>query len=248
MKHMTSLPLALLMGALLTAPGLAAQEALWERVQEAYSAQGVEQIREVVERAAAQGVPAEPILDKALEGAVKGYPPGLVLQVLPDYATRLGEAGALLGRPATPAELVATADALRRGVPEESVRQLAAGPGDAAAALVALGDLVEMGVPVGTAHEVVTEALARGTRGDDLLSVPTAVRRLIREGVIPAEAAARVQQGLARGGSPGQIPSGGLPFGLGAAPPVSPPIPPGAGPPDIPGRPPGTGGPPGGIG
>ena len=244
MKTWTWIGPALVVTVLL-APGLQAQQERWQRVEAAYAPQAVEQIRRVVERAAELGLPPEPILDKALEGAAKGIAPGRVLQALEGQAGRLEQAGALLGPGAGRAELVAAADALRRGVPEESVRRIGAGPGDPANALVALGDLMDLGVPVGRAHDVVEAALARGARGQDLLTLRPAVHHLILQGVIPAEAAARVQQGLARGGPPGQMPAGAQGAGPGAMSPMGPPIPPGAGPP---GRRRGPGGPPGGGG
>lgn len=249
MKNMSWPRAALLAATLLLPLGLQAQEERrWERVQQAYTEQETARIREVVREAARHGVPAEPILDKALEGAAKGVPPAMVLSALGDYAGRLERAGALVGPDGSRAELVAAADALRRGVPEGAIRDVSAGPGDGAIALVVLGDLMEMEVPVERAREVVADALERGARGEDLLTVPAAVRRLIREGVLPPEAATRVQEAMGRGGPPGQIPGAGAGAGPGATPPVSPPVPPGAGPPEGRGRPGGPGGPPGGGG
>lgn len=246
MKSFSSLRAVLMTGALLIPLGLQAQEGRWERVEQAYSAETTGEIRELVAELARQGVPAEPLLDKALEGAAKGVAPTLVLGALSDYAGRLERARALLGTSESRAELVAAADALQRGVPEDVIRGAVAEPGDGAIALVVLGDLVEMGVPVARAEEVVADALERGARGERLLTVPAAVRRLVREGVLPPEAAARVQEAMSRGGPPGQIPGAGPGATPGANPPVSPPVPPGAGPPEGRGRPPGGGGPPGG--
>lgn len=234
-------------GALLIPLGLQAQEGRWERVEQAYSVEWTAEIRALVREAARQGVPPEPLLDKALEGAAKGVAPTLVLGALSDYSGRLERARALVGASESRAELVAAADALQRGVPEDVIRGAAAEPGDDAIALVVLGDLVEMGVPVARAEEVVADALDRGARGERLLTVPAAVRRLIREGVLPPEAVTRVQEAMSRGGPPGQIPGGAGPGAApGGTPPVSPPVPPGAGPPEGRGRPPGSGGPPGG--
>lgn len=246
MKSLSSLRTVLMTGALLIPLGLQAQEGRWERVEQAYSAERAAEIRALVREAARQGVPPEPLLDKALEGAAKGVAPTLVLGALSDYSGRLGRARALVVPSESRAELVAAADALQRGVPEDVIRAAAAEPGDDAIALVVLGDLVEMGVPVARAEEVVADALGRGARGERLLTVPAAVRRLIREGVLPPEAVTRVQEAMSRGGPPGRVPGAGPGATPGGNPPVSPPVPPGAGPPEGRGRPPGSGGPPGG--
>lgn len=247
MKTMSWPRTVLLAATLLLPPGLQAQEGRrWERVQQAYTEQETARIREVVREAARHGVPAEPILDKALEGSAKGVPPAMVLSALGDYAGRLERAGALVGAAGSRTELVAAADALRRGVPEGAIRDVSAGPGDGSIALVVLGDLVEMEVPVARARDVVADALRRGAQGEQLLTVPARVRRLIREGVLPPEAAARVQEAMAQGRIPGGSPTPGQGAGPRATPPGNPPVPPGAGPPEGRGRPPGGGGPGGG--
>lgn len=229
---------ALLLFVGLLPAALRAQEPHWQRVGEAYPPGTVEQIRGLVDDAAARGVPPEPILDKALEGAAKGVAPALVLRTLAEYAARLERGGGLVGEGATLGELVAASDALRRGVPEGSIRQIASGPGESSVALVVLGDLVEMGVPVGRAEQVIAEALGRGADGERLLRVPGSVRRLMREGAPPAEAASRIQEAMARGGPPMVPPGRGRGPGMGA-PPTTPPVPPGAGPPGRRGRGPG---------
>lgn len=198
---------------LLLAQPLAAQQDRTQRVREAFPPGTVQRIEAMVRDARGRGVPTDPILDKALEGAAKGVSGERVLTVLDDYALRLGTAHELLGRPSETAAVVAGADALGRGVGEDALRALRdTPPRRVPVALVVLGDLVEAGVPAENALGVVQEAMARGQQDDVLLSLPGAVRRLMRSGHIPEAAADAVRRGLTsdaphrRGGRPGRPP------------------------------------------
>jgi hypothetical protein len=99
-----------------------------------------------------------------------------------------------VGQPAQ--ALVAAADALRRGVPATALGQI----GDARArtpmALVVLADLVETGVPVDRALDVVREALARRTADDEMLALNARVRAAMRQGESATAAADRVRRGI----------------------------------------------------
>ncbi len=207
-----------------------AQDARFERIREAFPAQAVSQIEVVLADAQAAGVPTEPLVAKVLEGAAKGVPAERVVAALSAYAERLGEAHALVGEDRDPGAVVAGADALRRGVPAEAVRSLAGhGAGELAVPLVVLGDLMEAGVPVDYAYEVVQRARDQQHDPDEMLAIPGAVRRMMREGQTPAEAADLVGKAIGRGKfkdflSPQDQPT--------ASPPSGPPVPPGAGPPD----------------
>ncbi len=228
---------------------LLAQDGKLDRVRAVYPTDAAERIAELVEAARGEGVPADPILDKALEGAAKRVPPDRVLAALSALHDRLRTASELIG-PARPdaSAVVATSDALRRGVPPETIRRLATDrPDDLTVPMVVLGDLVDAGVPVDQAYVVLQDVLARGAAGDQLLAVPAAVRRLIREGRLPDQAVDAVRSALQKGG----LPALGIPVG-GVGPPNGPPVPPGAGPPegkgppDEKGPPPGKGPPPDG--
>lgn len=236
---------------LLSAPLAAQEDARMERVRDAFPAEAADEIAHVVSDAEAEGLPSGTVLGKALEGAAKGIPPERVVAAVSRHADRLRRATGLLPEGTGPHGLVAAADALQRGVPDDAVRELGARAGDGTPeALVVLGDLAEAGVPVDRALEVVTEALAQGRRGQGLLGMPAAVRRLTRQGTPPARAARAVTRALAGKGPPSGVPPVQLPPQAGG-----PPVPPGAGPPDgagPPGEPPGEGppenDPPGGDG
>lgn len=225
--------LTLLAAAAVVAAGpLRAQEDPRDRVRQAFSPEAAERILEIVDGAAEAGLPVEPLLNKALEGAAKRVPAPRVADAISGLAGRLGTAREALGAGASTGTLVAGADALRRGVNRDAIREMAerASAGrDASVALVVLGDLVELDVPVEDALATVTEALERGREGDDLFAVSAAVRRLIGQGIVPAQAATAVDRVLRGLGAPPGVPPVNLPPAAG--PPGGPPVPPGAGPP-----------------
>jgi hypothetical protein len=209
---------------------VAAQDVRMERIRQAFSPEAVAQIESIVVEAEAAGVPADPLLDKALEGAAKGIPTERVVVALASYSQRLAESRSILGSEYDAASVVAGADALRRGITPETMRSLSRShPEELAVPLVVMGDLVEAGVPQGNALTVMQEALAKQHGPEDMLAIPGAVRRLMREGQSASDAAGSVGKAIGRGrlrdviGPPGQS---------GAAPPKGPPVPPGSGPPD----------------
>lgn len=221
-----------------------AQDARLDRVRQAFPDQAVE-IESLLATAEATGVPTDPLIAKALEGAAKGVPGDRVVAALSNYAERLGEARSLVGADRDATTVVAGADALRRGVPRETVGSLAAEHrGELAVPLLVLGDLMAEGVPVDHAFEVVRNALNKEHGPDEILAIPGAVRRMVREGQSPAEAAGAVGRAIGHGkfgdvtGPPGLIET---------RPGQGPPVPPGSGPPDQarPGKDKGKGKPPG---
>jgi hypothetical protein len=222
---MRRLALAILLFAL---PGaLTAQDARIERIRQAFPAEAVTRIEGILAQAQAAGVPTGPLIAKALEGAAKGVAADRVVAVLSSYSDGLRRSQVLIGPARGEAAVVAGADALRRGVPPQTVQALAgAHSGDLAVPLVVLGELMEAGVPVEHAYQVVQEALSKHQGPEEMLAIPGAVRRMMREGRTPAEAANAVGQAIGLGrfggmmGPPGQVKMKG------------PPVPPGSGPPD----------------
>lgn len=216
------------------------QDARRERLRQALP-EAAPRIEALVADAEAAGVPSAPLIDKALEGAAKRVPAERVIAVVADYARRLGDAQAAVGVRADVAALVAGADALRRGVPAAALTSLSeTPPGELPVALVVLADLVQAGVPVDPALSVIRKALSQRRPAEEILAIPAAVLRRIREGELPGQAAEAVSRAIEAGlpwlpGIPIGDPTRVLPGG--------PPVPPGAGPPkDLP-RPPRTPGP-----
>ncbi len=143
------------------------------------------------------GFPTELLLEHTAEGAVKGVRADRMLAALGEYAERIDQAHKILGERATITSLEATADVLDRGVPEAVVRTVAAvNPRDdhLTASMVALGDLVAAGVPPDEAESLLLDAATRRQNNDDVLGLPAQVRRWIRQGYQPTDAAAEVRR------------------------------------------------------
>jgi len=221
----------LLLGLLLATPRiLAAQDPRLERLRQSFSAEAVAQIEGVLAQAESAGVPSDPLIAKALEGAAKGVPAERVVAALRSYAARLADAAGLVGGGQDASAIVVAADALRRGVPADAVRTLARERHrQFAVPVLVLGDLVEAGVPSERAYGVVQDALAQERTADELLAIPAAVRRLMREGQLPDEAAAAVGRMIGQGQFWGTSGPHGTPM---MGPRSGPPVPPGSGPPE----------------
>ena len=178
----------------LTARG---QETPPPRLEDVLPAEYAAQVREIARQAGEAGVPPGLIARKAYEGAAKGYPPDRVVVALEEYSLRLREAVELVGPGGRPAGLAAAAEALRRGVPPDAIRTLAArdrGGRDLAVPLIVLSDLREAGVPTENALEMVETAMDRGARGDQMLGFSAAVRRQMRQGADWQTAVDRVRR------------------------------------------------------
>ncbi len=167
------------------------------RVREAYPPEAAARIEAVVEAAGRNGVPVGPLYDKALEGAAKRVSVARLMPALREYSGRMQRAQGLLGGTPPTAWVVAGADALRRGVTADALTSIGreAGP-RTPMALVVMGDLLEAGVSSGPAMEMMREALVRTTGDAGLLDVPTALRRLVREGAMTPDAARQVLQAM----------------------------------------------------
>lgn len=235
MRTILGLTLALGLGTL----PVAAQEVdgRLARIRSELPAPAVQQIEELIASAQEQGLPVEPLLDKAVEGIAKRVPGDRIAGAVDDLAVELARARTLLANGVVPAptDVAAVADALRRGVPETAIRAIAHpaeadAPGQQVALAVhTLGDLMDRGVPSDQALAVLEAWSGRGRDVEELRQLPVAVERLIRQGVLPGQAAAAVA-GAMRGGAPGVMGTGqGQGQGQGMQ--GQPPIPPGAGPP-----------------
>lgn len=226
------------------ATGVRAQEvARYERARATFSGEDARAFERLVAQAREQGLPVGPLVDKALEGAAKGVPPGRVLAVLDELAMGLARARSLLassGFDPAPPDIAAVADGLRRGVPEDAVRELSKGarPGEPVALAVhTLADLLDRGVPVTMALDVLMAWRGQGAQPAELAELPAAIERLVRQGVLPSQAAQAVAAAMRAGRGPGAAgPPGGVPPARGRGQGGDgPPIPPGAGPPGGPG-------------
>ncbi|HEY9448872.1 MAG TPA: hypothetical protein VIQ60_03930, partial [Gemmatimonadaceae bacterium] len=154
------------------APSLAAQRTSLESRLDPLTAAEVSRL---MDSTRAGGLPTEPLLDKALEGASKHANSQQIVTAVRGLAVRLHEARAALGPTASQSDLVAAAGALYQGVAATELTRLHEARGDQPVALplVVLADLIARGVPTSTAMSVVMEVATRGA-GDDAF---TALRR-----------------------------------------------------------------------
>jgi hypothetical protein len=173
-------------GLAMTAPTVAAQDArLATRLAEPDRAQ----VQALLDSARALGLPAEPLVDRALEGAAKRAPGERIVAAVGRLLGELEAARDALGVSASTAELTAGASALRAGAGPDDLRRLrelrAAQPVTMAAATVA--DLVALGVP---ADSATTAVLALVAQVDDaeLLAFRRNVERDVAMGASPIAA------------------------------------------------------------
>lgn len=147
-------------------------------------------LKPVIDSARATGLPVEPLVQRALEGAAKRAGPVQIVAAVSLLATELRDARAALGHTSTPAELVAAASALRAGVRSTDLTLFRRRRGEGlTVSLAAVTDLVTSGVPPDSAAAAVL-ALAASARDDQIVDFRRAVERDIALGAPPAAAAA----------------------------------------------------------
>jgi hypothetical protein len=142
----------------------------------------------VVDSARAVGLPTEPLIQRALEGATKGAPGARILVAVRRLSSDLGATRAALGDKAAAPELEAGAAALRAGAtPQQLARLRDVRRPPLTIAFAVLADLVASGVPADSAAAAVL-ALAPNARDADLVEFRRAVERDIALGAPPAAA------------------------------------------------------------
>jgi hypothetical protein len=188
--------LSLSMLAILSEPVNAQEARLVGRVPDAPRAQ----LEATFAGARADGLPTEPLVDRALEGVAKGARPELIITAVNRLLEELRQTRLAFGPNASTAELTAGASALRAGAARADLsrlRKLRAGHTLTIAAGV-LADLVAAGVPADTGIAAVL-ALASNAADADYIAFRRNVERDIALGASPASSVgARL-----RGGSVG---------------------------------------------
>jgi hypothetical protein len=147
------------------------------------------QVDAVVDSARAAGLPAEVLIDRALEGASKGATGQHILAAVRRLALELGTARDALGSGSTAAEVMAGASALRAGATARDLAHLRAQRSRQSLTVAAavLADLVAVGVPVDTAIVAVL-ALAEGADDTEYIAFRRNVERDIALGASPVAA------------------------------------------------------------
>lgn len=191
------------------------------------------QVESVAARAAEQGLPTEPLADKAIEGFAKHIPAPRIVAAVRAFAGRMGDGRAAIRDAglASPdgALIAAAAEALGTGLARAdigTVVRAAPEPPLAAPALTVAAALTAQGFTTAQAVDVVAQAMRGGRTMAQLLDIPGVARGLQQQGLTPAEAGRRILSGAPLPGGGGGGP------GHGAGP--GGPLPPGGQPPPLP--------------
>ncbi len=153
------------------------------------------------------GLPVEPLIQKALEGAALAADGPRIVGAVRGLRERLAAARDALGPGSTESELVAGAGALYVDVPADALRRIRE---DAERAgvdlpLVVLADLVQQGVPPASAVQAIRSLARAGADPEGYHLLRYRVELDIRDGTLPTTAAerqsARILRSL-RGGAP----------------------------------------------
>ncbi|MEX2284903.1 MAG: hypothetical protein WEE89_20620 [Gemmatimonadota bacterium] len=145
------------------------------------------QVDGILVTARAAGLPAEPLVDRALQGATMGAPPDRIVAAVNRLLEELRVARQAFGETASAAELTAGAEALRAGASKADLarlKQLRPRHSLTIAAGV-LADLVAAGVAADTGIAAVL-ALASNAGDADYIAFRRNVERDIAQGASPA--------------------------------------------------------------
>lgn len=174
--------------AVLGAPrALAAQDA---RLSARLDAQTRDAVTGIIDSVRATGIPSEPLVQKALEGASKHADDARIVSAVRKLAGELGDARAALGASSSDAEVIAGASALHAGIAPRALTRMRAAraQGSLTVALAVLADLVARGVPGDTATSVISALTVAGAQDAELLKFRQGVEGDIARGATPAAA------------------------------------------------------------
>ncbi|MGH7569819.1 MAG: hypothetical protein ACREL9_12785, partial [Gemmatimonadales bacterium] len=140
-------------------------------------------VQELAATTRVRGLPVEPLIQKAIEGAAKGVAPERVIAAVRALAGRLDVAASALRAANIPAPdapaVEAGAFALNAGLSDPQLTALALAtppPHDLAATLRVAGTLAAMGVPAAQTVELVTQIIQAGRPPTDVLDLPAQVQ------------------------------------------------------------------------
>ena len=189
------------------------------------------QVARIAADATAQGLPAAPILDKAIEGFAKHAPADRISAALTAFAARMLTARDAVREAAAGSArgdvIAAAAEAMGRGIAAaqvETVVRAAPAPALAAPGLTVTAALAGQGMAADQAVAVVVDAMHKGRDATQILDLPSVARAMQARGLSADEAGRRILRG---GDAPPLGPGGPMgPDGRGAQPGAPPPPPP----------------------
>lgn len=155
-------------------------------------------ISALTDSARAEGLPVEPLVQRALEGATKGASGPRILAAVSGLRDRLRRARSALGPGSEESELVAGAAALYVGADATTLRELRASRGGerVTVPLVVLADLVQRGVPNDTVSAIVLRLTQAGVTDANLEELRRLVEQDVRAGASPDVAASTRADGI----------------------------------------------------
>lgn len=183
---MTTRTFALVAALVLPLP-LAAQEARTSRLDGRLDGATEAVVLRVLDSARTRGLPVDPIVDKALEGATKKAPSARIQAAVSSLLGRLEVARDALAPSPSPRDIAAGADALAYGATREALQTMRAmRPNESVAVpLGVLTQLVASGIPIARATRVVADLLRRGARDEQLIALNDDVRSYVAAGATP---------------------------------------------------------------
>ncbi|MEP7066113.1 MAG: hypothetical protein ABI889_08790 [Gemmatimonadota bacterium] len=203
---MTNRSLFALAALLMCAPAaLSAQDS---RLDARLDARTREAVVTLIDSARAEGIPSEPLVQKALEGTSKHADAPRILAAVRSLARELGDATAALGAASTEDEVIAGASALHAGIAPAALSHMRASRvhGSLTVALAVLSDLIARGVPGDTATTVISALTGAGAPDADLLRFQQGVERDIAQGATPSAALGVRAQGAFPNSAPRRTP------------------------------------------
>jgi hypothetical protein len=206
----TAIAAALALGEAVHTHAHAQDDAALAQLRASMSASAYASFSAAVSAARERGLPTQPLIAKAREGAAKNVPGDRIVLAVQQTSAQLAAAQTILAPRglASAAEITAVATAMQRGVPGDAVARLAAdarGGANVGLSAHVLADVMAHGVPLAVGLEVIGAWRAHGADPARLSEIPAAVERLARQGVVPARAGAAIAAGLRLGRAPGSI-------------------------------------------
>ena len=159
------------------------------------------EVAALVDTARSLGIPSEPVVDKALEGAAKRAPNDRIINVVRSRFRELVAARGALGSGAMDAEVIAAADALHAGANPQVITALRTRrPGaPLTIPLAVLADLIARGVPADTASQAVLALATKPGTDAEFAEMRDDIERDIAKGAPPAIAAGLRTRGVPPG-------------------------------------------------
>jgi hypothetical protein len=159
------------------------------------------EVASLIDTARSLGIPTEPVVDKALEGAAKRAPNERIIVVVRSRFRELVAARGALGSGAMDVEIIAAADALHAGASVQVITALRTRRPTVPLTipLAVLADLIARGVPADTASTAVLALASTPATDAQFAALRDDIERDIAKGAPPAIAASVRTRGLPPG-------------------------------------------------